>query len=239
MGVRSIGRSPTRTRIFVRSTSTSAARRTSAPAPAAARSPEDGADSRDQFLRTERLHEVVVAAELESHDAVGLLAARGQHHDRDRGGPSQLARHVEPVHARQSQIQHHQIRAPSPSARERGLAVADGRHLEAGDLEVVAQRSRDLHLVLDDQDALHGCEPLARAGRRQPCPRPATCLLSLRVAPRRPAGPRAPSCATRGPSPRTGAGPRRSTGRGRIRPDRRGPSGPRRGRPRRSGRTAR
>ena len=54
-----------------------------------------------------------------------------------------------------------------------GGAVADDRHLEPGHLEVVAQGARDLHLVLDDQDPLHGCEPLARRGAEATASAPA------------------------------------------------------------------
>ena len=43
---------------------------------------QHGLDPRRQLARRERLHDVVVGADLEPGDAVGLLVARGQHQDR-------------------------------------------------------------------------------------------------------------------------------------------------------------
>ena len=42
---------------------------------------EHGADARDQFFRAERLDDVVVGAQLEPDDAVGLVRPRGEHDD--------------------------------------------------------------------------------------------------------------------------------------------------------------
>src|SRR5581483_3483041 len=43
------------------------------------RAAQDGADARRELARREGLRDVVVRAELEPDDAIGLLAARGQH----------------------------------------------------------------------------------------------------------------------------------------------------------------
>src|SRR6185437_14014824 len=75
---------------------------------------------------------------------------------------------------------HDEVGALATGTRERGSAIADDRYFVARDLEVVAKRACDLHLVLDDQDPLHGCEPLAAEGRRQPCPRPSAPLAGRR-----------------------------------------------------------
>ena len=51
----------------------------------AAAAPQHGADARDHLGRAERLDDVVVGAELEPDDPVGLGPARGEHDDRDAG----------------------------------------------------------------------------------------------------------------------------------------------------------
>ena len=57
----------------------------------------------------ERLDDVVVGAELEPDDAVGLGAARGQHHDRHVAVAAQLAAHVAPVAVGQRQVEQHEV----------------------------------------------------------------------------------------------------------------------------------
>src|SRR5207244_9588850 len=88
--------------------------------------------------------------------------------------------HVEAVARRETEVEHDEVGSLATGTREGRSAVADDRHLVAGHLEIVAQRARDLHLVLDDQDPLHGCEPLAAEGRRQPCLRPSAPLAGGR-----------------------------------------------------------
>ena len=48
---------------------------------------QDRAQARQQLARAEGLREVVVGAELEADDAIGLLAARREHQDRERRSP--------------------------------------------------------------------------------------------------------------------------------------------------------
>ena len=49
------------------------------------RAPQDALHPRQQLARTERLRDIVVRADLQSHDPIGLFAARGEHDDRDIG----------------------------------------------------------------------------------------------------------------------------------------------------------
>jgi hypothetical protein len=48
------------------------------------RAPQDRADAGDHLAAAERLDDVVVGAQLEADDPVGLGAARCEHEDRDR-----------------------------------------------------------------------------------------------------------------------------------------------------------
>jgi hypothetical protein len=62
--------------------------------------PHHRADAREQLARRERLHDVVVDARVEPADAVGFLAARGQHDDRHFARQIVLAQRVAPGRGR-------------------------------------------------------------------------------------------------------------------------------------------
>ena len=60
---------------------------------------QHGPHPRHQFARRERLDQIVVGTGIEAADPIGLLAARGQHDDRQipgPGAPAQLAAHLQP-----------------------------------------------------------------------------------------------------------------------------------------------
>ena len=85
---------------------------------------QHGADARQQFARVERLGHVVVGAEFQADDAVGLLAHRGQHDDRHVGLGAQPAGEVQPALAGQHQVEHHQVVVAVAKARRASLRVA-------------------------------------------------------------------------------------------------------------------
>ena len=74
------------------------------------RAPHDRADPGDQLAQPERLDDVVVGAELEPDDAVGLLAAGGHDDDRDARALAQLPADVEAVDVRQAQVEQDEVR---------------------------------------------------------------------------------------------------------------------------------
>ena len=135
-------------------------------APAAASRRSSARDARRQLARAERLGDVVVGAELEPRDPLGLLAARRQHDDRDRRrrriGAQRLA-DEQPVHARQHQIEDDRsgpasgraATPPSPTRRSRRVP---------GLLQIVRDQIGDVVVVLDDQHAAHEL--------RTPCAKP-------------------------------------------------------------------
>ena len=67
---------------------------------------EDRLDARRELARREGLRDVVVGAELEPGDAVGLLVARGQHDDRHLRLRAHLAAHLEAVDPGQADVEH-------------------------------------------------------------------------------------------------------------------------------------
>ena len=119
VGVRSTAVPRTCTRILGTSTSTSAGAQDLGADHGAARSAQHRSHPRHELLRAERLHQVVVGAELQADDPVGLLAPRGEHDDRRAGRAPELARDVEAVHAGQTRGRARPGRGRSPrSARD-------------------------------------------------------------------------------------------------------------------------
>ncbi len=116
---------------------------------------QDRPDAGDQLARTERLGEVVVGAQLEPEELVQLVVPRGEHHDRDRRVAPQLPCDVESVEARQTEVEHDQVRPAAAGRRQGSGSVAGGQDGEARVLEVVAGELDDLRFVVDDEDGLH------------------------------------------------------------------------------------
>ena len=76
-----------------------------------ARPPQHRPDPRGHLARAEGLDDVVVGAELEADDAVGLLAAGGEHDDRDLGALAEragdvVARPVGELHVEEDEVGH-------------------------------------------------------------------------------------------------------------------------------------
>ena len=77
--------------------------------PPAAGPPRDGPDAGDQLAQAERLDDVVVRPELETDDAVDLLAAGRDDDDRHLGACAQLATDGEAVHVREPEVEQHDV----------------------------------------------------------------------------------------------------------------------------------
>jgi hypothetical protein len=119
--------------------------------------PQDRVDARHQLVRRERLDDVVVGAEPQPDDAVGLLAARGQQDDRKaRARPALVERpqpphHLQPVEAGEHQVEDHEVRPAVARQLERVRPVGGDARLVAGALEVAREHLGDRRLVVDDE----------------------------------------------------------------------------------------
>ena len=113
--------------------------------------PQDGLDAGGELARREGLRNVVVGADLEPGDAIGLLVARRQHHDRDvRSGPGCCGRRrTRPPGRPMSRIT---SRGCTVERLEGVLAGAHPGDAVAGLLEVGADERADRLLVLDEQE---------------------------------------------------------------------------------------
>ena len=123
-----------------------------APLRAVTRAPQHRPDPRGHLAGAERLDDVVVGAELEADDAVGLLAAGGEHDDRDLGA---LAERAGDVVARP--VGEHHVEEDEVGHLARGLLDRVGHrsgHTRVEPLAVKCLREGfgDRGLVLDHED---------------------------------------------------------------------------------------
>ena len=109
-------------------------------------------DAGHELTGAERLGEVVVGADGQADDEVGLGIAGREHQHRDRALALDLAAHVEAVETREHEVEHHQV----------GLELAAALHARGavggdGDREALAAQTGghglcDRRLVLDHDD---------------------------------------------------------------------------------------
>jgi hypothetical protein len=100
----------------------------------------------------ERLRDVVVGAELEAEHLVELLAARGQHDDRDVALTAKSLADLEPVEAGKHDVEHDEVDVVLLELPERLFAVARLDDRVAVPLERIRQKRLDRLLVVDEQD---------------------------------------------------------------------------------------
>ena len=118
------------------------------------------ADPGCELLHRERLHEVVVGADLEGVHAVVLGAARRDDDDR-RADPfvARLLDHAPAVDAGEHEVEDADVRPLVAQTSEPGLAVRDPHGVEPSRLEVPRHPASDDVVVFDDQDFRHAATP--------------------------------------------------------------------------------
>jgi len=121
--------------------------------------PDQRAQAREQLAEVEGLGEVVVGAGVKAADTVVDVAARGEDEDRHAvAALAQRAADLEPVAAREHQVEHHHVVVPDVRVGDRRLAVGgvvDGVALVA---QAAADRAGQLRIVLNEQEP-HGGSP--------------------------------------------------------------------------------
>jgi len=115
------------------------------------------ADPQHQLLGRERLGEIVVGAEGESFDPVGLFLARGENDDAQvlrLLEAAQLGQHVVPGRARQHQVEHDEVGSLFPSRPERVAAIRGRRDAVPRLGEMIRHERGDIGLVVDHEDSV-------------------------------------------------------------------------------------
>lgn len=115
-----------------------------------------------QLAHRERLGHVVVRADAEADQHVGLVVAGGQHEDRDGTLGLDPAAHLQAVETGQHHVQDHQVGLPGLGGVDGRRTVRRGLDEEALGAQPRGDRLHDRGVVLDHQDAPLG----PRSGRR-------------------------------------------------------------------------
>jgi cob(I)alamin adenosyltransferase len=108
----------------------------------------------DQLGGRERLDDVVVGAELQADDAVGLLATRRQQDHGDVAVLAQPRHHLQAVEAGQHHVEHDEVRPVLERGLDGGRAVGGGDGVKPVATEVARDDLRDRRLVVDHEDRL-------------------------------------------------------------------------------------
>jgi hypothetical protein len=129
-----------------------------------AAAPRERPYPRDQLARRERFAHVVVGAELEPDHAIDLIAARGDHHDRQPAAfAAQRAHDIEAVDDGEPHVEQQQVRAGPDGAQRRG-PVARFRAAKSFARQMVDEQFANREVVFRDDDAQGGhIERSARA----------------------------------------------------------------------------
>ena len=118
---------------------------------------QDGLDARQQLARIEGFDQIIVGAHFDADDAIGFLAAGGQHQHRHGAGgrlAAQIAAQGQAVGIRQHQVEHDQVddmafqhlpHFAAVTCRQRGKAIAR---------QIIDQQAADAGIVIDDQNVV-------------------------------------------------------------------------------------
>jgi hypothetical protein len=136
------------------------------------RATQDRPDAGDDFAGRKGFGHIVVAAELESEDAIDFTVARGEEKHRHGGGFAQGPANIETAHVGQADVEDEEVVRLRGEGVERGVTGQRMSDLEAFGFQGIDERIGDGGFVFDKQDAGHGvispvdCEmPMKKAGK--------------------------------------------------------------------------
>src|SRR6185312_4269561 len=110
-------------------------------------------DAGHQFTRAERLRHVIVAADLETEDAVDFIGTSGKKDDGrapEWSGLADPAAKIETILAGEHYIKHDKIRLPFHEIAQRGAFAIQETHVEAAARQVVFDQRRQFGFIFDD-----------------------------------------------------------------------------------------
>ncbi len=124
------------------------------------------ADSLDQLRGPEGLGHVVVRAQLKSTNLVRAVVARAEHQHGGLAARSEVLEHVEPVGAREHQIEHDEVDL-RPRARSDPAPLGPPRRLEARSAKELHDLGAEDAIVFDQENALRDRHPHFIARRKK------------------------------------------------------------------------
>ncbi len=118
---------------------------------------QDRVGAGDHFARGKRLGDVVIGAKLDPQHPVELVVAAGEEQHRQIAARAQAAAHLQPVHPRHVDIEHHQIGSLPRDRAQCLFSVARFLDREAGLVEGKGQQGSNMGVVIDQKNAAgHG-----------------------------------------------------------------------------------
>ena len=94
---------------------------------------------------------IIVGANLQTHDAVHVLAARGKQQDRNPRFVAQPPQHFEAIQAGQHDVEHHQQKVSIQRHLQAASSVGRGLDLKAFRGQILAHQAAQFNVVIDDQ----------------------------------------------------------------------------------------
>ena len=118
-------------------------------------------DARHDLAGGEGLDDVVVRADVQAEDAVGILVARGDHEDGHARYAADAPADLHAVDAREHDVQQDQRGRGGVKERERLLAGARRQAGPALGLDILGQNLYNLFVVVHNENRIHGVGLLA------------------------------------------------------------------------------
>ena len=109
-------------------------------------------DAGGQLARVERLGQIVVCADLQSDDAIDVLAAGGQQNDGHGGAPSKGAQNLEAVLLGQHHVENDELVAAARREIDCACARMMGIDIKPFAAQQLADQLAQLPVVVHDQD---------------------------------------------------------------------------------------
>lgn len=116
---------------------------------------KDGAEAGEELAGGKGFREVVVGADFEADDAVGFVAARGEHEDGHVAGAAYPAKHFKAIEAGKHDIEDDGLPRSAGGGGEGGTGgtVVFGGDVEAEGREVIADKAAEFAVVVDHEEA--------------------------------------------------------------------------------------
>src|SRR5574343_2478 len=118
--------------------------------------PQDGPQARGKFARQAGLGYVIVGPEFEPDDAIHVIARGGQHQNRHTARGADTAQGLDTAQPGHHHVEHDDAVISRQCRIDTALAIMDGGGCKAVQIEVIAQHSGKLDIVVDQQDGGHG-----------------------------------------------------------------------------------
>ena len=117
--------------------------------------PEERPDARHELPRRERLDDVIVGANVESHDLIGVARPRGEHQDWYVASGADPMRDLEAIETGKHDVEDHEIGSCTQGSCDGNLTVRRLERAMAVALNVEPQKFADLRVVVDEEDCGH------------------------------------------------------------------------------------